>query len=922
MTKSFYETLKDISEILAKGTVDFNHPNLERFIADNDGLPSWDNQSFADDVKIFVDTTPLPAPEIHSLGLWTIPLIISRQAKCLMYLKNPGSAGKSSGVAYLCVLQAQRLQWVFPVFVGKGNNACNPDFLPGISVMFVTAEALKPLASHGSVAYTTACLWGNTASGLASTYSGKCSVDVQEQLKPFIPVSTEIGVSDTTFFSELNLGYPGLEEVKNNVVAGNIAQAKIEYVKYLVHKFGKSQNWPDVHFNKTVNIEEADDICNNIFIFQAHMYRRYEYGNKIDWSLIVDDDIESRVWMNAHPWMWTLINAYTATQNEKYITSFCRIFNSWYTTSPMTFSRTNAQWRTLEAGGRAGQKWTVALLSLAEHPVFQRECLFNMAKSMVDHGKYLSMYASPGSNWLQVESSGLLTTALLFPELLLSPLFLDTAMNRLIEINSRLFLPDGFQSECSTGYHRFPLMGIASALRLAVHTHTALPQSLLNQYENGVEVFKHIVYPDGTLPFLNDNSPNRQRIGELFDTGAEVFNRPDFRWMGSNGKTGSPPEGLSHDFTHAGYCVMRDKWGAEAQMLIFDAGNFGTGHQHEDKLNFVLYAGGREVIGDPGIYSYNHNEYEPYWRGTWSHNSVVIDGLSQHRALGPNEDIPDPDRRYVYNTEFDYAVGWYRRAYSPRGAQVWENKTHTREEDIASSIRDVQHQRCVVYLKSRYAVVFDRIVGTGTHGVEIIFRPAPVLEDDKKGKKTVRAVKLETFPGDVVVTQEDKCSNVAIIPVHTDGQEKAVNYVFRNIIGQKKPIRGWYAWLGIQPSHEIVYGYKTPLPMHAETIIQPLSAGKNVVEKTQGIKVGTTGENTCAGIIYGKDLILLSYSSPCVMKYNNVEFNGTVLVLTYSDKKFDTPAAAYMVDGIELIINGKKVYSGGKVGEIKTVVLK
>ena len=75
---------------------------------------------------------------------------------------------------------------------------------------------------------------------------------------------------------------------------------------------------------------EADDICRNVFLLQAHMFRRYDFGAEVDWTKVIDDDIESRVWMNAHPWMWQLLNAYQASGDEKYVVYLCRLFNSWY----------------------------------------------------------------------------------------------------------------------------------------------------------------------------------------------------------------------------------------------------------------------------------------------------------------------------------------------------------------------------------------------------------------------------------------------------------------------------------------------------------------------------------------------------------------------------------------------------------------
>ena len=215
--------------------------------------------------------------------------------------------------------------------------------------------------------------------------------------------------------------------------------------------------------------------------------------------------------------------------------------------------------------------------------------------------------------------------------------------------------------------------------------------------------------------------------------------------------------------THAGYCAMRDRWGADGQVLIFDAGYFGSGHQHDDKLHFVFYAGGRELTGDPCIYSYRRDEFEPYWRGTWSHNTVTIDDLSQDRRAGPAESIPDPDRRFVIGDGFDFAVGWYRRAYSPRGAPLWGDDGKAVGADRAATIRDVQHQRCVFFVKGHYAVIADRVVGKGSHQVDILFHPAPVVTGEGT-RRTACAAKLDIRPDGSVVTREPDHANVAILP--------------------------------------------------------------------------------------------------------------------------------------------------------------
>jgi hypothetical protein len=401
---------------------------------------------------------------------------------------------------------------------------------------------------------------------------------------------------------------------------------------------------------------------------------------------------------------------------------------------------------------------------------------------------------------------------MLFPEFKLSPILYDVGMKRLAWANTGTFLPDGFQSECTTFYHLLPLSVIANACCLADFLKMPIPECLLKQYEAGVEVLQYISYPNRRLPMLNDANPSLYSVAQIVETAAEVFGREDFRWFATNGREGKLPAETSHDFTHAGFCVMRDKWGPDGQVLVFDAGYLGLKHVHEDKLNFVYYAAGRELIGDPGIYAYKINEFEPYWRGTWSHNSVVIDGLSQHRVLGPAEDIPDPDRRFVMGDGFDFATGWYRRAYSPRTHHSGD------ESDKAAAIRDVQHQRCIFWVKGEYAIICDRVLGEGEHQIDIIFHPSPLVIGEGPNH-TVRAVGLEIQSNGVVATKESEHANVAIIPAQGEDLE------LLDLIGQKNPVRGWYALLGNHPSHDIVYRCNTRLPRHFETVIQPLPAG-------------------------------------------------------------------------------------------------
>jgi hypothetical protein len=864
---------------------------------DDDGLPTPDDPAFATAAASFAAEHPVPPPDRRGPTDWDTRPLASRQLKLLAYL-GAGGQDRRREMGELCLLQAEGLQFRLPIRTGHGRSLDNT-FCAATTALALTGDLLRRRAEPGTVLHQVATQWLRTGLGQFLTYIGRVKAGNGEAARAVIdslgisPESLALHGNDEEFFAEIDLTRPDMRQVAAAVARGDWEAAKEAYVQALTERFSRKRGWPDVLFSRAVDLVEADDICRNIFILQAHMFRRYDFGETVDWAKVIGQDIESRVWMNAHPWMWTLLNAYSETGDHRYVDHLCRLFESWYDTSPPSFTRTDAQWRTLEVGGRLGQKWPPVLLGLSGDPTFRRECLFDMARSELDHAKYLCMYAAGGGNWLQVESSGLACAALLFPEFKLFPVFYEVAMDRLAWANAQAFLPDGFQSECSPGYHRFPLIGMASALRLAHFLGTPVPAGMMAQYEAGVEAMEYIAYPDGTLPMLSDASPRRESIATVLTTGAEVFGRDDFRWFATDGRKGKPPAQPSHDFTHAGYCVMRDKWGPEGEVLIFDAGYFGAGHQHEDKLSFVYYAGGRELIGDPGIYSYKRNEFEPYWRGSWSHNTVVVDDLSQHRGLGPAEEMPDPDRRFVIGDGFHYAEGWYRRAYSPRGSRPGQ-------PDRDAAIRDVHHQRCVFLLSRRCAVIADRVLGEGEHQVDVLFHPSPIVTAEG-AKGAARPVEVQIGADRSVVTREPAHANVAIIPAW------GPTFQVLDLLGPKNPVRGWFALYGIQPSHDIVYRYRGPLPQHFETLIQPLPPGPATPMRARPVPVVAEEGRTCAAVECDEGLFLLSYDGPTTMTCEEVRFEGTALFLQRD--RSGRPTRAHTVDGKLLTLAGRQAFA-------------
>jgi hypothetical protein len=162
-------------------------------------------------------------------------------------------------------------------------------------------------------------------------------------------------------------------------------------------------------------------------------------------------------------------------------------------------------------------------------------------------------------------------------------------------------------------------------------------------------------------------------------------------------------------------------------------------------------------------------------------------------------------------------------------------------------------------------------------------------------------VDLEIRPDCVVVTREREHPNVAIIPAQVEGVEVL------DFVGKKNPHRGWYSLDGIQPSHDIVYRSFKHLPVHFETVVQPLPAGDGMPMKVTSIPAECESGKDVAAIVCGEDLILVSYNGPAKIKCRDVNFEGSVLFLQYGSN--GKGSQAHMVDGRALSIGDKKLFS-------------
>jgi hypothetical protein len=137
------------------------------------------------------------------------------------------------------------------------------------------------------------------------------------------------------------------------------------------------------------------------------------------------------------------------------------------------------------------------------------------------------------------------------------------------------------------------------------------------------------------------------------------------------------------------------------------------GHGHADALSFVLYGGGRPLIVDPGVYTYEEGSWRDYFRSTGVHNTISVDGQDQ-------------------------CVFWgaFRVAH-PYGARLveWSDNHLTGAHDGYGRLaRPVHHRRTLSLRGEGDWEVLDLLEGSGEHDFALTLQFAPGAKVDVHDK--------------------------------------------------------------------------------------------------------------------------------------------------------------------------------------------
>ena len=633
----------------------------------------------------------------------------------------------------------------------------------------------------------------------------------------------------------------------------------------------------------------ADAACNNLITFRAHMLVRHQFGSEIDWHLRLFDDIESTVSLGGMGFVRNLAAAYVKTGNETYARHAARLLWSFYRLSPQPNHRqVQGPWRTLEVGSRQWRVWVDVIAHLGRTTPFDADMHAMLARSRLEHMRYLAAYCGGPNNWYQVEASGMAVAALYSPELKHANAYLRLALRRLKWINSFAYYDDGFQFELTHLYHMFPTSAIFSVVQAARARGVDLPQDFVDLVEKAQEMYLYAVQPNHLLPMFNDCNPQPMDPSPILKFASEIFNRDDLLWGGTYGKEGRAPDHASHVWPSAKYYLMRSKWGEDGQYLHFDGAAWGASHQHEDKLNFVLYSHGRLMIGDPNIYSYARTELTHYFKSARAHNVVMIDGKGQARryrpearlsTLGENEWVSRPGFDFVSS---EYSEGFAPDPYDRTGVEI--------QVDHGFS-----HRRAIFYVKPGYWVLCDLIRGEDqeAHTLEQIFHLAPVYAPGTD--EPMRAGEVSSAPSEIV-TQDAGMANLAILPVDADGLD------VRAQKGETSPAVGWYGVLGEFPAWDVTLQKEAALPARMDAVLFPMPAGSDArptVTRLQADTQVTAFRIAGAGM---DDTFILCEEGSGPVTVGDVTFEGRALFLRRQPE-----LRAMAVTPVSVVVGGTEI---------------
>jgi hypothetical protein len=522
-----------------------------------------------------------------------------------------------------------------------------------------------------------------------------------------------------------------------------------------------------------------------------------------------------------------LARAYQKTADEKYADALIGTLTDfiadadWYGTEYGAGSYP----RSLDTARRL-DNWTAAYEILRTSPSLDAEENVQILKTMYRSGLHLQGNVHDSPNWMQTQKISLLHAAVYLPEFTAAAGWRTNAAGFLAgQLNDSTYADGGYR-EATSGYARgyvaqyvdivefMKKHGIAftATEKLRKLGHFLMDQTLPNGYTAN--------YGDSGS---DDQRSVLRRLGELLGDQELIY-------VGTSGKAGTKPQHLAARYPDTRVAVSRSGWSAADSYLRY---NIDRGpHSHPDELSLVTYAHGRELLVDPGTYSYSSDPRSDWLRKTTeAHNTVEVDNLPQ------NSKAAGEITHFVSNPAFDLISG-----NTDASAKAW-------------------HARSVLTLRSGVSLVSDQLRprDTASHRYEQNWHFLP------------DANPVQTATSKATVTKFASGANLTVVPADPEKLTASVP-------------KGYYspAFYHVSDAKYASYVKQGKGKTTFDTLLLPAPAAADGAVRINRLAVGTLTPDlaTALDIRYGdggRGTYYKSWASKATRSFGSYSFNGKIL---------------------------------------------
>ncbi len=612
-----------------------------------------------------------------------------------------------------------------------------------------------------------------------------------------------------SLFDQLNLDYPGLEDVKRAVTRGDLVAAGAHL---LAHYQGKRQercldfwdlsgpeDYPPMPWGAA---STAEQLWKNTparvaegKLFASGQEFDFSTDRAIDWCSHIfwagdryDLVSQPRCMLRRMYWLRAL-DVYhlqgDAAAREKAERQFHRLIESW-----LVYAQWVKEEFVVQCAFRLGDAISQSGLTRSGYmylpsPHLPAEFKLRLLQHIAEGAEDIQRRAQWNPwIWGLGEASGLGYVGLLFPELKAAPGWRQKCFD---------FANNFFQTELRSDgtlkrIHFCPhYAGLTAAWPLSFYPQIArlgytdvLEPGARAAIERLADWTANVQKPDNTVPQIT--ASDLPGFGRWLAAGAAIFQRPDWLYIATAGKQGQAPAHTSCVLPDAGGFILRDGFKPDSMVACFHNGDYH--HTERTSLALDLYAAGRTLVTAPGRYGYYQPEFVPYFASA-GYNTLMVDGsplqVWGEHSLRQGRDLTDTS--WKLGADVDWAWG-----------------SHPTGFDAAP---DLRWQRGLLFAKGEYWLVVDRIRGAGTHDFSLRWLLTPsetVVESDGLGVHT-----------------RNPDANVRFVPAVPTGTRLDV------WLGHREPLRGWYSAENgtMMASPQLEYTWRGGAPALTAMLIVP-----------------------------------------------------------------------------------------------------